>query len=341
MAVASELMAQYIARTTRAKRRYLWTDAFAVCNLIGLGDLDGALALVELVHAQLGHRDAHHPTRHGLRIGKPLPERAAGELLDEATEWDRDGQYFHYLTKWMHALDQVARATGDAKYCIWSRELANVAFRRFVYRSHGVQRMYWKMSVDLSRPQVTSMGHHDPLDGYVTCLQLDATARAFGVTGPDLKDAIAAYRGMIQPRGLATSDGLGLGGLLVDSYRLTQLNADRELRDALLASARVGLQYFVDQGDLELPASQRLAFRELGLAIGLSSTTAMAAPERYAFGPLADEIRGFWSDATHRSDPTYLDHQDINDVMLATSISPNGFLVLRPPVVSERLRVGA
>jgi len=47
----------------------------------------------------------------GLRIGKPLPERGAGEPVDERLEWDRDGQYFHYLTKWMHALDQVARAT--------------------------------------------------------------------------------------------------------------------------------------------------------------------------------------------------------------------------------------
>ena len=341
MAVAKELMAHYIARTTRAKRRYLWTDAFAVCNLIGLGDLDGALALVELVHAQLGKRDAQHPTRGGLRIGKPLPERAAGEPLDEATEWDRDGQYFHYLTKWMHALDQVARATGDAKYAIWSRELADVAFRRFVYRTHGVHRMYWKMSVDLSRPQVTSMGHHDPLDGYVTCLQLDATARELGIDGPDLHDATETYRGMIQPRGLATSDALGLGGLLIDAYRLTQLNADRELRDALLANARVGLEYFVNQGYIELLASHRLAFRELGLAIGLSATSAMASPERYAFAPLADEIRGFWSDAAHRAAPTYLEHADINDVMLATSISPDGFLALRAPVLSERQRAGA
>lgn len=31
-----------------------------------------------------------------------------------------------------------------------------------------MKRMYWKMSVDLSRPQVPSMGHHDPLDGYIS-----------------------------------------------------------------------------------------------------------------------------------------------------------------------------
>ena len=40
------------------------------------------------------------------------------------------------------------------------------------------KRMYWKLSIDLSRPLVASMGQHDPLDGLVTCAQLEATARA-------------------------------------------------------------------------------------------------------------------------------------------------------------------
>jgi hypothetical protein len=67
---------------------------------------------------------AAHPTRGGLRIGKHLPERGAGERLDERLEWDRDGQYFHYLTKWMHALDQVSASTGDPRFRVWARELA-------------------------------------------------------------------------------------------------------------------------------------------------------------------------------------------------------------------------
>ena len=83
----------------RQARRYLWTDAFAVCNFLGLhrqtGEgryLDLALRLVDQVHHVLGrHRPddprqgwiggraedegERHPTRGGLRIGKPLPER--------------------------------------------------------------------------------------------------------------------------------------------------------------------------------------------------------------------------------------------------------------------------
>ena len=35
--------------------------------------------------------------------------------------------------------------------------------------------MYWKMSIDLSRPLVPSMGHHDPLDGFITYSELQAT----------------------------------------------------------------------------------------------------------------------------------------------------------------------
>ncbi len=133
---APELMERYAERTgltdDRLQRRYLWTDAFAVCNFLGLGQIDRALALIDRVHHVLGrHRtddprngwlsglpDAEgeaHPTLGGLRIGKPLHERAASEAADDSLEWDRDGQYFHYLTKWMHALDQAARTTRDAR----------------------------------------------------------------------------------------------------------------------------------------------------------------------------------------------------------------------------------
>ena len=190
--------------------------------------------------------------------------------------------------------------------------------------------MFWKMSVDLMRPQVASMGHHDPLDGYITCLQLDATTRR----GPDLEAAIADYRSMIDPDALATGDPLGIGGLLVDAYRLTQLERDRPLRDALLAAARAGLEHYVVQPDLRLSADHRLAFRELGLAIGLAAAEAMSASELARFARLRPSIQAFWLDPEHRG-PTYRDHEDINDVMLATSLAPDGFLVLRPATPAD------
>jgi len=380
---AVELMtgfAEYSGLTsTRAPRRYLWTDAFAVCNFLGLARVTGegkfselALQLTEQVHRVLArHRDDDtrsgwisgldpregdaHPTRGGLRIGKPLPERAPGSPMDERLEWDRDGQYFHYLTKWMHALDQTTRATGQPLFNAWARELARAAHRAFVYATPGGKRMYWKMSIDLSRPQVPSMGHHDPLDGFVTCMQLDATAA--GLPGapaePSLADAAADFAAMLDPRQLATGDPLGLGGLLTDAYRVDQLmrqgswSAGDGLLDALLAAALVGLRHYVTQPDLRAPADRRLAFRELGLAIGLAavrmmeeaasreparfpgSAEARARLEQLArYAPVAAEIESFWLRGEHRRTRTWVDHQGINDVMLATTLVPEGYLVL-------------
>ena len=183
-------------------RRYLWTDAFAVCNFLGLYQETGgkefedlALQLVDQAQSVLGrHRhDDHrtcwisgldeedgrlHPTKGGLRIGKQLKERRPSDPLDERLEWDQDGQYYHYLTKWMHALNGVTRVTGDFTYNRWAIELARTAHTKFVHAlsSSRRKRMYWKMSIDLSYPLVPSMGLHDPLDGLVTYSQLQATA---------------------------------------------------------------------------------------------------------------------------------------------------------------------
>ncbi len=286
------------------QRRYLWTDAFAVQNFLALGQRELADELVGRVHHVLGrHRDDDgrrgwisglsdvegeaHPTLGGLRIGKPLPERAEGERIDQRIEWDRDGQYFHYLTKWMQAL--VA-----AGHVAWARELAETAYRRFVHGS----RMYWKMSIDLSRPQVASMGQHDPLDGYLTALELG------------LPDLAGDYRRMIDPEGLATDDPLGLGGLLVDAARLTALDRDRALQAAIVRAGALGLARYIRGPDLRMPAERRLAFREIGLAIGLPREDRLRA-----------QLVAFWTDPAHRRTHTYREHEDINDVMLATALA--------------------
>jgi len=319
--LARDLMERFADRTgltsERPQRRYLWTDAFAVCNFLALDRVDLALALVDRVHHVLGrHREddtrrgwisglseaegERHPTLGGLRIGKLLPERPADEPLSERLEWERDGQYFHYLTKWMHALEQVARVTGDPHPAAWARELAETARVRFVHAG----RMYWKMSIDLSRPQVATTGHHDPLDGYVTELEL-------GLPGD-------AYRALIDSRALATADPLGLGGLLVDVFRLGVLGRDRVLRDAVLEAAHVGLQAYAEWPDHRLAAGYRLAFRELGLAIGLAAE------------PLADRLReeiiAFWRDPANRRVASWREHEDIYEIMLATALVPDGFL---------------
>lgn len=367
-----------LSNPSREPRRYLWTDAFAVCNFLQLhletGEkiyLQLALKLVDQVHLILGkhHRDSEqhgwlsgldeeqallHPTRGGLRIGKPLPERQAGEAPDERLEWDRDGQYFHYLTKWMHALNRVSQVTGKSIYNQWALELAKVAHAAFCYTPPwgGGKRMYWKMSVDLTRPLVDSMGQHDPLDGLSTCLQLAATAESFMGTPTklNLDTEIAELSAMCNGVNWVTEDPLGIGGLLMDAHVLVQLIADHQLQEttrlaALLADIETGLQAFVSNNQLHLPAEYRLAFRELGLTIGLHSLGRMQKIiEQHAdkftniaqlnstmdnlsrFHRLDDFIEKFWLQPQHRSIDSWLQHADINNVMLATSLAPDGYL---------------
>jgi hypothetical protein len=115
----------------------------------------------------------------------------------------------------------------------------------------------------------------------------------------------------------------------------------------LLVAAQQGLSHYSRQDDLRRPASRRLAFRELGLAIGLSaielieketgtehrhfSRSAEVHERIKALTPyvaLGPAIKSFWLDPEHRETRTWSEHRDINEVMLATSLVPAGFLVM-------------
>ena len=386
---ALQLMDGFAERTgvcaTQPSRRYLWTDAFAVCNFLSLAEVTGderyaelAGRLVAAVHGTLGRHRADdwragwlsglsdrgastHPTWGGLRIGKALPERKWDDGRDDQLEWERDGQYFHYLTKWMHALDQLARRTRQPRYNLWARELAAVAFAAFsVQPSRGApRRLVWKMSIDLSRPLVDSMGQHDALEGLVTCVQLQNTASALHVSveGPSLAEERNGFEAMASGGTWATTDPLGLGELLTDAYRIAQLQAEGarfegELMTTLLSAALEGLAQFARQNGLGRPAGSRLAFRELGLSVGLHALERLcrssqkrgrgphARPSREearlleALGPaasLASEIDAFWLKPEHREASGWAEHLDLNEVALATSLCPEGFLEI-PPV---------
>ena len=361
-------------------QRYLWTDAFAVCNYLELFQRTGdstyrelALRLVDQVHHTLGrHRQddtrsgwisGHpegegelRPTVGGLRIGKLYRERGPDEPYNERREWDQDGQYYHYLTKWMHALNQVSRVTGDVKYLTWAIELAHAVHAGFTYLpGPGVtKRMYWKMSTDLTRPLVPSMGQHDPLDGFVTYHELYlAAVKDLGQTEqPGLSAGIADMADICRGMSLSTDDPLGIGGLLSDASRIAQLTVKRgspygNLLEIILDSALEGLDTFAREGSLALPAGYRLAFRELGLSIGLQGSGMLAAlfdgnpglfgasrvlqkqvESLLAYDALGKDIGQFWMQDINRRAATWTGHREINMVMLATSLAPCGFLVL-------------
>lgn len=361
----------------KPSRRYLWTDAFAVCNFLGLhrqsGEgryLDLALRLVDQVHRILGRYRSddmrqgwiggrsesagnQHPTAGGLRIGKPLPERSPGDQFDARLEWERDGQYFHYLTQWLHALQRVHRDTGQLIYLTWAVELAQAAHGGFVRQgtSASAPRMVWKMSTDLDRVLVASTGQHDPLDAWISYLELRRAmaeadrADAFTTLEREIKDAAM----LCQDAAWATDDPLGIGALLISAYRLAMIldrgvEGGEALFGQIVAAAEVGLDSYARGTALAESASRRLAFRELGLAIGLHALERMPALSagsrrlstrveglaRYL--PLARHIDDFWCDEINRRGSTWRAHHDINTVMLATSLAPDGYLR------SERVR---
>ena len=372
---ATVLMHEFAQRTGvtghASPQRYLWTDAFAVCNFLALDEVDCAERLIEQVHAILGkHRpdDARtgwiggmdemtameHPTRGGLRIGKPMPERPPDALVDAELEWERDGQYFHYLTRWMHALDQFSRNTGQVDAGRWARELAQAAHRAFTYvpAPGAPMRMYWKMRIDLSAPLVSAMGQHDPLDGLITDLQLRAHRPPGRVGhGPELDVELREMAAIVAGTNLATDDPLGIGGLLVDANRVAQLlrvrPGDNPLLGLVVGAAASGLSRYLATQPFARPIAHRLAFRELGLAIGLQAVTRLwcvlerdaasldaqpvlrkALDQLVAQVPLARTLVDTWCEVERSGDAQWRAHEDINAVMLATALVPSGYIEL-------------
>jgi hypothetical protein len=382
--IVREIMAEFADLTglssPKVPQRYLWTDAFAVFNFLELYNRTGdsrylqlALRLVDQVHHALGrHREddprkgwisglddkegEKHPTIGGLRIGKKINERRPSDPFDERLEWDRDGQYYHYLTKWMHALNRVSRITGESAYNIWAIELAKTAHAKFTYvpSSRGQKRMYWKMSIDLSYPLVPSMGHHDPLDGFITYNQLQATATRYFKESAHLylSTEISDMADICKGKSWVTEDPLGIGDLLCNAYKAAQLAISGNFEETglsgiLLDSSLPGLESYSRTNSLELPADYRLAFRELGLAIGLRAVEKLREliERNPAFFnkkdhlypgieavmehvPLSKRIEAFWLDHRNKEDGSWIEHRDINMVMLATSLAPDAYLTL-------------
>lgn len=359
---AITLMSEFAERIGKGgTQRYLWTDAFALMNLLDLyrkSEEDAwrvsAHHLVDEVHSVLGrHRlddprqgwlsglgeaeGARHPTHGGLRIGKPLPKRGPEEPYDERLEWDREGQYWHYLTKWMDALSRAALVLDTPRYQAEAEDLASATFPRFVQRGPDGTPLglAWKMSVDLSHAQVATTSPHDALDGYVTFRWL----RRAGA-GAGLEEGAWTLREMAGGQTWATGDPLGVGGLLLDAMRLALL-PDRTVEDetligTILAGCDAGLAHIMRSGMLNMPPEHRLGFREIGLGIGLQALPAIVssadASDRLtrAVSPHLDRLRsnagvgqriiGYWSKPENRRAATWVDHRDINEVMLATAL---------------------
>lgn len=357
MKQAGELMDSFAARTGLRSgegdpaRRYLWTDAFAVHAFFGLHHIFGedkykqqAILLVDLVHDHLGKfhpQDSRQgrisglsedvantqPTVAGLRIGKELPERKKEDSYNSRLEWERDGQYFHYLSRWIVALLQVHRETKEEKYLFRARDLF-LATEKFIYNSGSGLAMYWKMDTQLSKPLVASMGAHDPLEGLLCGLSLK---NAIFEEDKEVEDLVKKFELMCRDMSWITSDPLGIGGLLLNAVRAAQLETAGMILPASVKAKKLGEESIKSLRGLygfgkDANPNRRLPFRECGLSLGLrvaeaskSTLFTTSSAENFDHYPeLATQIEVFW--LKHKDAATWKDHADINTVSLAASL---------------------
>ncbi|KAI2623895.1 hypothetical protein GGS26DRAFT_593417 [Hypomontagnella submonticulosa] len=321
--------------------RYLWTDAFGVVNFITLSREKGgtqsqqlylelARRLADTVHSVLGRtRDGtsrlpgatdEEPLNGGLRIGKM-----------DADGSDGDGQYHHYLTLWMFALNRLAIATGESRWNALAVQLAKAIHPHFMTNRGGSHQesMVWKISMDMRRVLVHSKGNLDDVDGLVVYQLLQDTAESFKKRGtsnslmsPTLDKEIEHYRRIMasHPKSLS-GDPLDLGMGLWISHFDREAEWSRNLAEKGLIIAR----------DRFLPAAQspitssrrgpyRLAFREFGACLGIKCY--VNDPEQ----PLhhgADAVLDAWEGKLLNAADE--DLRPINLAMYAAALIPGAF----------------
>ncbi|MBW3564415.1 MAG: hypothetical protein KY459_06785 [Acidobacteria bacterium] len=274
-------------------KRYLWTDAFGLTLLLSLhretGDpeyLDAARKLVNDVQRVLGRE-------RGIRIGE---------------DPDRDGQYFHYLAMWIHALTRFGAI--EPGYRDDALRLVREIHEPFLVPSRGV---IWKMAEDLSGPYPGyGFGALDPFHGMVVYRLLDPDALSSEIR--ELEEIVEkSYRD------LRIDQDLGLGMMLWMTHFFPEEEWARAQREASLAMLeqlwieREG--YFCRSRGLP---SMKFAFTNAGVAIGLQSVGAMAAR-------VERSLRYFDS---YRSGDEY-DRDAITHVMLCCAHMPGQLIAER------------
>ena len=112
-----------------------------------------------------------------------------------------------------------------------------------------------------------------------------------------------------------------------------------------MGSSLPGLESYGRKNPLRVPADYCLAFRELGLSIGLRAVERLERlieenPQLFnkklplrsqikrlmRYRSFSEIIEMFWLEDANREADSWIAHQDINTVMLATSLAPDGYL---------------
>ncbi|PYH88666.1 hypothetical protein BO71DRAFT_413920 [Aspergillus ellipticus CBS 707.79] len=314
--------------------RYLWTDAFGVLNFLTLHQLHSlspsthppkahyltlATRLVQTIHLTLAHTRSGHPLP-GSTPSNPL---GGGLRISKSSATD-DGQYHHYLTLWMFALNRLSKATRNPMYNNQAIALARAIHPRFFVRG----RMVWKMDVALEEVLVSGEGGLDPFAGRVVFgLLRDAALaeRAEGVLGEEIAD----YERVIRRKG-----GQGVSGDMLDlgmtMWWAHWVEGEQELVERCVEMVSTG-ELIEKKHYLNRDITSRLAFREFGTCLGLRCLAEQESQKDRAeeLKAYADAILDCWEphvgSSSSSSDITPADLQPITQVMYAAALIPGAF----------------
>ncbi|KIJ41464.1 hypothetical protein M422DRAFT_172091 [Sphaerobolus stellatus SS14] len=321
--------------------RYLWTDAFGVCNFLTLykrtqdqNYLILAERLITNVHDILGYtRDGKSrlpgatddkPLGGGLRIGK----------IEESGS-DGDGQYYHYLTMWMFALNRMAVVSGKNQFNDLAVQLVKAVHPRFVQAREAARpRMVWKMSTDLQKVLVPREGSLDSVQGYVVYrLIQNASSDPENTLVEEIDDLRRVFHGKYDH--YRSLDALDLGMAVWTAHWFTQGKTKEKwavnIRDRALQC--LDALFTEDFFDSALnPPRHRLAFREFGAAMGLrcldpETQTSEDEKKIYEMWDFrASIITADWEKQgiLDRMSSDSMGHTAITSVMFSSALDPGG-----------------
>mmetsp|Transcript_19040 Transcript_19040/g.38480 ORF Transcript_19040/g.38480 Transcript_19040/m.38480 type:complete len:416 (-) Transcript_19040:146-1393(-) len=316
------------------QRRYLWTDAFGVLSYISIAKryeknnklhdaqkyTQAANTLIDVVHECLGkprsssRLDAMSPSTVsptgyiGLRIGK-VDTR---QVTDYGMHYD--GQYWHYIDKWLLALSRCGRnedATATAK------SVFPAFFDAGPYGTGHQGGIRWKVSVDGTPPPSLQRAQASD-DGLVALIvfsmlqqQQQQQQHGHDDAPADLTEEIRLLRASLENyRPRVTDDPLGWGlEALYDEYL-----EGHPRRTALARHASSALDY---------TAHMSLPFRLYGAILGARTADIGPSTDGLLEKALVYERRAQASGCE--------EHSSINRVMLAMSLLCPGSVLDRRP----------
>lgn len=278
-------------------RRYLWTDAFGVLNYVSLAMksedrgsqlekkqyLQAAKKLIDETLFSLGNpmSDAYPMAEKengqykGLRIGKVH----ARQESDPGMQFD--GMYWHYLDKFLFALQRYSKCARDESYLQKATTIINDVHSNFFVPNRG---FHWKLNTDLTRIRgMDANPSHDVVSAFVVYNLINMEGGNLSKEIRELRPVVERYFTEMSSREVVmeTRDSLGLGmhlwtlQWLVNQgpqdfccYENTCSRGEKELKNCILSFRKeviTGASIVIDEA---ISSEGSLPFRCYGALLG-------------------------------------------------------------------------